>query len=173
MARRPRLLLCGPSQCGKDTAAEFLRDAFGYLFRGSSSQYLRQRMVAAGYDAELLAGYRHRPEVRDQIYQFGKQLRETRVAALVGDVSRENELFVGFRELGEVQFMQRYQLVDLTLWIDRDVPPDPTLEYGPEVADLILPNRGTIQDLFGRLALVARVFLPDWPGRLLPCTSPT
>lgn len=156
----PRLAVCGPSQCGKDAAAMFLARHFGFRFVGSSSKYLLDIMASDkrdGRDREQLAALRDTPEGRRELYEYGCALRRESPGSLVMLAAAENDLLVGFRDRSEIEFMQRYGVVDLTLWVDRPVAPDATLEYGSEVADVIVPNRHSLPELHARLHLLGRL----------------
>jgi hypothetical protein len=73
-------------------------------------------------------------------------------------------LWFCMRNRSEVEAVRRGRLVDLLLWIDRDVPTDPTQEYGSELCDVIVQNRGTLKEFCGRLAALAR-----WAGLISEC----
>ena len=47
-------------------------------------------------------------------------------------------------------------MIDLTIWIDRDVPNDPSCEMQAEDADIIIQNRSSFTEFYRRLARFAR-----------------
>jgi hypothetical protein len=62
------------------------------------------------------------------------------------------EVLNGIRALAEIQAARRDGLFDLVIWIDRPgLPPDPTLEFGPEACDLSLINWHGLEELYARV----------------------
>ena len=64
---------------------------------------------------------------------------------------------MGIRDRGEMEAVLREGLVSHAIWIDRDVPADPTLTYGKDLCDIVVENHGTIEELYAILKAVASV----------------
>ena len=152
-----RLAIVGPGRAGKDACAEWLAANTPLRYTGSCSSVIAPH-AARRLGLGVTEAFARRHEDRDLWRAIGDELRRDDPAALARETLRHGELCVGVRARVEIEAVIRERLVDLVLWIDRDVPPDPTLEFGPEVATVILPNRGTLADLHGRLRALARAW---------------
>lgn len=156
MTRLPTIALCGPGRCGKDAAAEWLAANTPLVYRGSTSS------VIAPHAAERLGltveeAFARRHQDRAVWYQLGKEMRADDPAFLVRSVlAQGSQIVVGVRDRMEIVTASLERLVDVVVWIHREVPFDPTLEYGPELADLRIDNYGTLDEFHARLAALAR-----------------
>jgi hypothetical protein len=86
----------------------------------------------------------------------GDAMRESDPAALAREALKFGDIANGIRAKVEIEAVKLEGLVDLTIWIDREVERDDTLEFGPEVADIIIQNHGGLADFHARLARLAR-----------------
>lgn len=156
MSRLPRIALCGPSRCGKDTAAAWLA-ANTPLRMGRSTSEVIATLAAGALGLTVEAAFARRHEDRSLWYEFGKGLRAEDPAFLVRTVLAEgSDIVVGVRDREEIVTARREGLVDLIVWIDRDVPRDPTLEYNWDLCDVVIANWGTLDEFHARLAALAR-----------------
>jgi hypothetical protein len=153
-----KLALCGPSKCGKDEVARWLHRNTSLRYTMATSEVIAP--VAAerlGISVEVAFATRHRH--RDLWRAIGDELRVNDPAYLARRVLADGDLLVGVRSLGEITTAQREGMVDLTVWIDRPgVEKDTTLEFGPEVADMILPNWWGVRELHARVRVHARAW---------------
>jgi len=157
--RAPRLAICGPSDAGKDEAAGAIAAAAGLRFGGSLSVHLARR-VGARLGISGGEAYARRRELEPLFKETADAARRDDPEALLRDCLAESDLVVGCRAAGELALVRR--AVDLVLWVDRDVPPDWTLEYGPEACDLVVPNRGTLPELHARLERICKFAGLPW-----------
>lgn len=154
----PTIAICGPGRSGKDTAANWFARHTHLRFGRSTSE------IIAPYAAERLGrpvdvAFAHRHQNRVFWFNVGNELRATDPAFLVRECLKGGEIVVGMRNRSEVLAVRSERLVDLVVWIDRDVPTDPTMEFGPAECDVIVQNRGTLDEFEDRLAALAR-----WAG---------
>jgi hypothetical protein len=149
-----KLAIVGPSRCGKDVAARWFAEHTPLRYSKSTSQVIAPHAAARlGLSAEEAFARRH--EDRDLWFKLGCELRRDDPAYLAREVLRDGDLVVGVRDRAEMEATIREGLVDLVIWIDRDVPVDPTLTYGRELADVVIENRWSLADLHRRLDRLA------------------
>jgi hypothetical protein len=84
------------------------------------------------------------------------KLRERDPALLVKMVLRESDIVCGIRAKIEFEAAKALGLIDLSIWVDRDVPVDPTLSFGVDDCDMVLRNHSTVEDLYLKLEHLAR-----------------
>ena len=117
--------------------------------------------MIAPYVAERLGlsateAFARRHEDRELWFSVGNDLRADNPTFLVRECLEDGEIVVGMRNCDEVIAARSEGLIDLFVWIARDVEVDPTQTYGPELCDIEISNRGTLPELFGRLEALAR-----------------
>jgi hypothetical protein len=159
--RRPRLAICGPGRCGKDTASIWLRDHTALRYYGSTSEAAASLVfskISGEYGYQTVEEcfqdrHNHRELWAKSIWDYNRPLGIT----LYEDMLKVTDVLNGIRRKGELQALLSRDMIDLVLWIDRDVPEDPSLEMDSSVADFIIPNNGTLEDLYQRLTRFARV----------------
>ena len=149
------LAVVGRGRAGKDTVAEWLEANTVLRFKGSCSWtgrlYVADRL---GITPEEAWATRH--ERRMEWYDLLNEYRREDPARLIKDVLKHSDVVVGVRDGVEMKAAIDARLVDLVIWVDRDVPEDPTLTFGEELADVILPNRWAVADLHRRVEALAR-----------------
>lgn len=84
-------------------------------------------------------------------YCDGPHIRANDAAYLARRTLEHGDIAVGIRDGAEMQAVLDEQLVDLAIWIERDVPLDPTLTYGPELCHVIMQNRSTLEAFHAKL----------------------
>lgn len=125
-----KLLILGHARHGKDTAAEYLRDAHGVSFR-SSSLFLAERVVRPALALRGLAylsleecyadRVNHRAAWREIIADFNGE----DPARLAREILAVCDCYVGMRT--EREYLASRSLFDAVLWIDasaRGIPPE-------------------------------------------------
>lgn len=151
MKRDPlRLAVVGPGRSGKDTACEWLRDNTKLRFNGGCSWtgrlYVAERLGISPEEA-----WETRHQRRMEWYTLLNEYRKEEPHRLVQDVLKHSDIVCGVRDGSEMKSAIEHGLFDLVVWIDRDVPPDPTLTFGIETADVIIPNHWSVGDFHQRL----------------------
>jgi len=133
----PRIAICGHGRSGKDTAARWLAEHTPLRLGKTTSEVIAPyRAAELGVSVEEAFTRRH--EERDLWYELGNRLRANDWARLVRETLRDGEICVGIRDPEELAAARAEGLVDLVLWIDRDVKPDSTMKFGPERCDIIV-----------------------------------
>jgi hypothetical protein len=151
----PKLAICGPGRSGKDPAACWLATHTRLRLGRSTSQVIAPFVASRlGISIEEAFNRRH----MDRVYWFnlGNQLRASDPAALVREAIRDADIVQGLRNYDAVIASRNERLVDFFLWIERAVPPDPTMTFGPEKCDVIVQNNGTLPELYEKLESLAR-----------------
>lgn len=144
-----KLMLVGPSRCGKDEAGQFLESITGLRFAGTTSKYLSPYVARClGMNEEECYAKRH--EMREAWYHVGRAVRSGDPGILVRESLKHGEIIGGVRDREEV--IAAREMVSLIVWIENERPEkDPTLMFGPECCDIIIPNNGTLEEYHERL----------------------
>lgn len=147
-----RVLFVGHGRHGKDTACETLAQATGWKNAGTTSVYLTELVVAelrrVGIYARPEDAYAERHQNRDLWRRVGDEARSQNQAFLVKAALCCGQITGGCRDWPEICAVRAESLVDLIVWVDasKRLPLDPTMSFGPEQADLIVDNNGSIGD---------------------------
>jgi hypothetical protein len=164
-----KLAIVGPGRSGKDECALWLDSHTPLRYSGFSTSRAILPHAARRLGISEAEAWATRHERRAVWRVIGDELRRDDPAFLAREALRHGDICVGIRARCEMEAAQREGLVDLTIWVDRDVPVDDTLEFSRDVADIILPNHWGIEDLHGRLRRLAiswglPVACPDRPS---------
>lgn len=148
----------GPSTCGKDEAAEFLAREFGLIYHGTTSVVI-SRQIAKEEGRTLAQTHTRRHARKLEWRAKGDQMREHDPAALAREIlGTDGNLLVGVRASIEMETVIKERLTDYNLWIDRpSVNFDPTMGFGPDICDAIIPNWWGIREYHIRLWAFARL----------------
>jgi hypothetical protein len=157
LMRFPKLAICGPGRSGKDTAASWLA-AHTRLRLGKSTSQVIAPFVASRLGIPIEDAFRRRHEDRGYWFNLGNELRARArdQTVLVREAIKGADIVQGLRNYDEVIASRNERLVDLFLWIERAVPPDPTMKFGPDQCDVVVRNNGTLGELFDKLEAIAR-----------------
>jgi len=157
-----KLLIIGHAQHGKDTAAGFLRDLYGYKFKGSSVaaseiflyDKLKEKYGYTSPEQCFEDRVNHRSEWYDLICEYNKDDK----AALAKVIMKDSNIYVGMRSNVECEECLRQGIFDLVIGIWN---PRKNLEHKGsfdidiwEKSDIIIPNSGSLADLGNRLILI-------------------
>lgn len=153
-----KIALCGPSRCGKDTAAEWLAKNTTLRYWDSTSRVIAHHAAAAlGMTEEQAWACRH--QYRKVWGDIGDRLRRDDPCKLARTVLANADICAGVRKGTEMRALMAERLVDLAIWIDRpESESDETQEYGPELCDVILRNDSTVPVFLARLEALARTW---------------
>jgi hypothetical protein len=164
---KPKLLIVGHAQHGKDTVCEILRDEHGFTFAGSSrfcSQlFIFDRLKAKyGYATEeecYADRHNHRAEWFDLISEFN-----TPDASRLGqEIFSKFDIYCGLRNDREFLAMAERWVFNFSVWVDRSkvVHPEPSssMKLKQNWMSYTVDNNGTIDELKTNVArLVDRIF---------------
>lgn len=151
----PVIALCGPGRCGKDIGAQWLSSTFtntrrDVRYAGSLSSVVCP-IVAAALTISEYTCFENRHEDREYWYRFCNELRRDDPTLLVKMLLADADLVPGIRGLEELRACLEQNVIQLAVWVDRNVPTDPTLEYGPEACHVTISNRGSVDEYRSRL----------------------
>lgn len=146
----------GHSGCGKDTAAICLALRTGITYEGSLSKYLLPEVCAVLQCPISHELFLERHKYRDIWKKCADELREKDPLVLVRRSLKNSPLITGFRSRKEFEAAKKEKLIDLTIWIERDVFFDPTLELDKDDADIIIENIKTIGVLNYKMLKLAK-----------------
>ena len=155
-----KVYVIGHGECGKDTICEIMNELHGISF--STSSWHATPFVRGYIYADLGISYEsdkdchedrrnHRQTWREAIesYCFDDKTRMSR------EIFEKSMIYSGIRSYEE--FKASAHMSDLVIWIDRDVPEDPTLDIPREVADIIVDNNGSLEDLRDSAYRIGRI----------------
>lgn len=162
----PKLFIVGHGRHGKDTAAEILRDNYGFTFE-SSSQFACERVVIpylrAHYGLEWSSpvyAFEQRGQYREQWAEAIRNFNEP-LDRLSREIFRCFDIYVGIRDRDE--FLASRKHSDLSIWIDareRVDFVDPTCTIEASDCDITIDNNGTPDELEQRLVRLFNVIRP-------------
>ena len=148
--------IMGPGRSGKDEAAEWFVKNRGLRYSGTTSVAISKR-VAELEDISFEEAHSVRHERREYWRWLGDQMREDDPAALARIVREGSDMLVGVRAKVELKQVRKEKLCDLIIWIDRPgIPIDPTIEFGPELCDIIIPNWWGLREYHERLKILSK-----------------
>jgi len=165
--RRPRLIILAPGRWGKDTAAEYLRDKYGLTFR-SSSEFVGRKAVFPYCQPKVTQEFTGHPEYKTFEECFADRHNHRALwhdliskynrydAARLGrELFAEYDMYVGLRSRREFDALKAEKAFDHVIWIDASKrhPPESSasMSIDASVADHIIDNNGTLQDLHRNL----------------------
>jgi hypothetical protein len=152
---RPAVAILGMGRAGKDEAAEFLAKTFGLSpVKSSSLNALPFVAHMIGMDPE--AAYAERHQHREFWVEACNQLRKTDLTTLARWCLGQCDFAVGLRGRDEVPAVVKGGVVDLTIWIERNVPTDPTVEFTSKECDFVVENYWSLEEFHTRLARIGR-----------------
>jgi hypothetical protein len=156
-----KLAVCGPGRCGKDTVSHWLKRHTHLCYQCSTSEAATTLCFVAlrkkyGYETPEQAfadRVNHRKEWAEIIWAHNQPDGLT----LYRDMLGETDILNGIRRGGELEALRQNSMLDLVIWIDRNVPEDESCEITVDDCDIVIPNHGTLEELYQRLTRFARV----------------
>lgn len=156
-----KLAVIGHGRSGKDSACTWLGSNTTLRYHESTSEaaaqicfeQLRQKYGYTTVEQAFLNRHKHRREWAEIIWRYN----EPDGLRLYREMLKTNDILNGIRRAGELQALKESQMLDATIWLDRDVPEDPSNETRPADADLIISNRGTLEELYAKLTTLAKI----------------
>jgi len=157
--RRPALAILGMGRAGKDTAGEFLSEKFN-LAPAKSSSLNALPLVAHMIGIEAGKAYAERHEHREFWIEACNQLRADDLTRLARWCLGVCDMAIGLRGKEEFAAVMKEGVCHLSVWVERDVPKDPTVEFAREDCDVVVENHTSLERFHERLTRLGRVIYP-------------
>lgn len=153
-----KLMIMGHGDHGKDEAARIICDLLGLSYLGSSWAACEAYIFDS---LKVPLGYRSAAECYEDRRSWRTLWGELMAAYNAKDRARlgryvydRADVYVGVRRVEEFEAIKAAGLFDVAIWVDASdrKPPEPraSCTVGPELADLVLDNNGTLADLRAR-----------------------
>lgn len=146
----PIFAVLGKGRAGKDTTASYLCRKKGMKYVGSSSNFLL-RFVSDLTGLNPDQAFKERHQHREFWIAAGHAVRANDLSLFARMTLAYGDLAVGLRGREEIHGAVTSNVVEYLLWVDRNVPDDPTMEVGAADCDVVVPNHGSYVDLYRRL----------------------
>lgn len=151
-----RLGIMGPSNSGKDHAAEWLVANTCLLYQGTTSVVISRR-IAEEEGISFGEAHAQRHARKAHWRAKGDELRRDDPAALARVVVVGPNLIVGIRARCEILAVRRERMLDVIYWVDRPgQEADVTLEFGPEECHAVIQNHWGVAEYDERLRAIAQ-----------------
>lgn len=163
-----KIYICGYARHGKDTVADILSNWYGLRHESSSHIAMREFLrntLACQYGLRYASEehcYEDRVNHRALWFNIIKRYGEGDPARLSRLIFRDNDLYVGIRNVEEFYASMMERLVDLSIWVDASERLGKTEgkdsnNLNPDDCDIVIRNNGTRKELEQKLS---RVFEP-------------
>ncbi len=163
---KPKLLILGNARHGKDTFAQILADCWGLKFCSSSlfcAEKVIMPVLAEKYGYKTVQEcfddrVNHRAEWKELIFSYN----QPDLTRLSKSILAENDVYVGMREIKELEACKAEGLFDLIVWVDdgyRKPPEDrSSMTITRNMADYVVWNSGDINNLILEAAKMMRFY---------------
>ncbi len=146
----PAIAVVGMGRAGKDTAAEFLARMF-QLNPVESSSLTVVPFVAHMANAPVDKVYAERHSYREFWKAACHELRRDDVTRLARWCLGTCDFAVGLRGKEELAAVISQGLCALSVWIERNVPVDPTVEFTRKDCDIVIDNDESLDKFYPKL----------------------
>lgn len=160
------ILIIGHARHGKDTLANMMAQTFGYGFTSSSMMachlFIYDKLKDKyGYESKKQCfddRVNHRAEWHDLICEYN----EEDGARLAKEIMKKCNLYVGMRSDKELKACEEQKVFDLVLGVfDPRKPLEKEDSFNIDfwnAAHVVIPNAGSIEDLFRHMMKAMRLF---------------
>lgn len=149
-SRKPVLAILGYGRCGKDTCGQWLGEHTPLVYAGSSSNVVVDLIAAdLGVTPEEAWADRHRN--RAYWKQWADNYRKDDPTKLARLCLQRGDLIIGLRDVVEFRACRDANLFDIAIWVNRDVPVDPTVTFSRDDCDIVVDNNSDLDTLARRL----------------------
>lgn len=155
-----KICVVGKGRSGKDTICQYLAEATGLRFEGTTSLFLAEYVAEKkGCSAEEAYKVRHSsPEERMLWFDTANEIREKDPLKLVRRALVKSDITGGLRCDKEMLAAIKAGVFDLVLWVERkEIPEDPTMKFDSSYADLIIENNQDLEHLYFKLDKIAKI----------------
>lgn len=153
----PKLAICGPGTCGKDTVAEWLarHTILKYLHSTSmtAAPFVFKKMTELGFAyPDIHHCYADRSHHRKLWADLIDEYNADDPARLYREHLHSSDILTGIRKHRELEACKQAGLLNIKIWIEKTLcPPDETLDYGMEACDIIITNNSGKSELYQKL----------------------
>lgn len=154
--RKPKLVITGYANHGKDTTSEFFRRVGNYKFK-SSSEFAGEKVVYPvlkekyGYQT-FQECFDDRMNHRSEWFQLIRSYNADDLSRLGREIFEENDIYCGLRNITELESLIADGLIDKVIWVDaskrKDAENKLSITITPADADIIIQNNGTREELY-------------------------
>lgn len=165
--RNPKVLVIGHARHGKDTVSEMLRDRYDLRFV-SSSLFCAEHVVFPalkdkyGY-GDPVSCFDDRHEHRAEWYDLIRDFNRPDATRLGRAIFAEHDVYCGLRSKAELNALHNAGAYDVCVWVDASdrLPPEDasSCTVEPWMADYVLDNNGSLEDLELNLSQLMRTIL--------------
>jgi hypothetical protein len=152
---RPKLLVIGHAEHGKDTVCEMLRDRHGLTF-ASSSLFVAEHVMLPAFEkvghpyASAEECYADRRNHRAFWHETIRMFNHPNPARLAWMILKEHDVYCGMRHPEEFVACIKQRLFDAVIWVDGShrKPPEPATSMGLTIkmADYYVDNNGSLSE---------------------------
>lgn len=153
LQKKKTIVILGYARNGKDTVAEMLHHEFGLTFLSPSefaAKYIVFPKLQSDY-ATVRECFEDRVNRRALWFKLISEYNAKDKTRLVREILSRSDIYVGIRAKEELEAVKREEIADHIVWVDasKRLPPESSSSctVGPEDADFILDNNGSLQDL--------------------------
>lgn len=154
-----KVLFVGYGRAGKDEAAQFAEAHLGLRYGGSFSWHAKE-YVAERMGVHPMTAWENRHENRKDWYMLCNEMREVDITVLAKKALATGDIVAGLRDKPELDAVVSQGLFDSIVWVDREVPVDPTVTFTMfdvlNAGGTIIHNHGTLGEYHLRLILFFR-----------------
>ena len=176
-----RIAICGKGRAGKDTASRWLAENTYLRYKQSTSE-AAAKIVYSATQTHMIETPSHLPlcDVRKVILRKYLPKKEYRSAQecwddrhnhrllwrevileynrpdgmrLYREMLGENDILNGIRDRNELIACKQAGLIDLTVWIAREVPNDPSINFHADLCDITIGNYRCLNEFPRSLAI--------------------
>jgi len=106
-------------------------------------------LIAADLKISVKEAWESRHQNRKFWFEWCNNYREGDPLRLINESIKIADMAVGIRDREEI--VAANTVLDLIIWVDRDVPKDPTVMFDRSYCDVVIDNSGTMSELSERL----------------------
>ena len=152
MDSRIILTISGHGTCGKTTTARYLTSTYDLNYEHSTSEFAKKTIHLPGDHKDRS---KHRVAWAQAIADFNSEDEGIKLYKLM---AIRNDIFDGMRRVDELMSLKRWVQnnghIFISIWVDRDVPIDPSCEIRPEHCRFTVNNRDDLLSLYSNLDIL-------------------